>query len=136
MQVRAVALDFWSVRRYIGGMENTTVGPALTPEGWARQSLAIDGGAEIVGIRRDGNVALIVREGPRRGVWGDPGTAAGIVRPELRHALAALCLYGEPYGFTREDVEFLGMMAQASDPMFGNFARSLADRIAALLPPE
>ena len=65
-----------------------------------------------------------------------------------RHALAALCLYQQPFGFTAEDVEALNeAVAELLQP--GNLApplpwqvrsakalRSLASRIAALLPPQ
>lgn len=59
-----------------------------------------------------------------------------------RHAVAALALYGQPFGFTREDVE---AVESAYDVLFDHnvgpvsptMARlwSLRDRIAALLPP-
>lgn len=50
-----------------------------------------------------------------------------------RPALAALCLYGTPQGFTQEDVEKLRDM----DPRHADwhYLDQLADRIAALLPP-
>lgn len=61
-----------------------------------------------------------------------------------RHAVAALCLYGQPFGFTREDVQALEELRQGF--MTASYGRgngspieralaSLADRIAALLPP-
>lgn len=58
------------------------------------------------------------------------------------HGAAAHCLYGQPFGFTRADLEALRL---AVDPSFGvegsygaweDSIRSLATRIAALLPPE
>lgn len=55
------------------------------------------------------------------------------------HGLAALCLYDQPYGFTREDVVGLRAMAEAIADDFSPddpFLLSLANRIAALLPPE
>ena len=59
-----------------------------------------------------------------------------------RHALAALALDEQPFGFTREDVEILRACMVGFDgsypwdaDMIDRF-RSLADRIAALLPPE
>lgn len=65
--------------------------------------------------------------------------------PDLRtvedlphHALAALALHGQPFGFTREDVAAL-QMAIGYDPTTGHLSEaleSLAARIAALLPPE
>lgn len=58
-----------------------------------------------------------------------------------RHKLAALCLYQQPFGFTREDVRMVTVMAEDCErvgiyPDSTAFWRSLADRIAALLPPE
>lgn len=69
-----------------------------------------------------------------------------------RHALAALCLYEQSFGFTQEDVELLRKAWHADDcgalytlydhdcqcavqPAHAQF-RALADRIAALLPPK
>ena len=43
-----------------------------------------------------------------------------------RHGLAALCLYGQPFGFTWDDV---AMLEDLDRP-------DLASRIAALLPPK
>lgn len=82
-----------------------------------------------------------------------------------RHALAALCLYGQPFGFTQEDVRSLEMLAKRAEDgakltaqhakdarthknaeayvfasamhsVEAKWFRSLASRIAALLPPE
>jgi hypothetical protein len=61
--------------------------------------------------------------------------------PEERHAIAALALHGQPFGFTWEDVDWLRAMADwaeeygvaADGPAWVN---ALADRIAALLPPR
>ena len=62
------------------------------------------------------------------------------------HALAALCLYGQPFGFTPEDVALLLDLAEVVDNPLGMDLRggkeefegvlSIAARIAALLPPE
>lgn len=52
-----------------------------------------------------------------------------------RHALAALALHGQTFGFTREDVEALRSLSADLHPNNEPFY-SLADRIAALLPPE
>ena len=62
------------------------------------------------------------------------------------HKLAAFCLEGQPFGFTREDVEMLreeagtialdsGMDRDAWAIAAKNLT-NLADRIEALLPPE
>jgi hypothetical protein len=75
------------------------------------------------------------------------------VMPEHRHGVAARCLYGQPFGFTWDDVSrhrdyadrlagphgaaFLppGSITEAVH-QFAEWHRSMADRIAALLPPE
>lgn len=95
---------------------NEPIEPALTPEEWA----------EIA---------------PGDGLW-DRWEAVwqdefGAHAPE--HAMAALCLHGQPFGFTHEDVRKLRDMpdgtgyASIDDPEW--FA-SLLDRVRALLPPE
>ena len=59
-----------------------------------------------------------------------------------RHRMAAMCLYETPFGFAREDVRTLRTMAVTDHEGFERegspdaFLSSLADRIAALLPPE
>lgn len=54
------------------------------------------------------------------------------------HATAALCLYGQPFGFTREDLTCLRYVMASLDHhgIPQPCLESLADRIAALLPPE
>lgn len=93
--------------------------PALTPEEWADKSA----------VRPWGIFDNVIDEASFR----DLG-------PEGKHAAAALCLHGQPYGFTWEDVVLL--MAEVStltgyiDEEEDAHWRSLADRIAALLPPR
>jgi len=61
--------------------------------------------------------------------------------------IAALALYGQPFGFTRDDVTAIRFAREAlerfgaavGEPLSGEIAgqyESLADRIEALLPPE
>lgn len=54
------------------------------------------------------------------------------------HALAARALFGQPFGFTRADVELLRELATPQGDWYREDERlvDLADRIAALLPPE
>ena len=58
--------------------------------------------------------------------------------PQDRHALAALCLHKQPFGFTSDDVVALQDLAAfvVNDSEYRKQALSLAARIAALLPPE
>jgi hypothetical protein len=62
---------------------------------------------------------------------------------EGRHALAALCLHGQPFGFTREDVKLCRLVIPWIYQRWDESVRpemdaleSLASRIEALLPPE
>lgn len=64
--------------------------------------------------------------------------------PEQR-AMAALCLHGQSFGFTRADVEWLRNLAYIKPPggastrdqkNFSALADDLARRIEALVPPE
>ena len=60
--------------------------------------------------------------------------------PEEAHAIAAKCLYGQPFGFTHEDVEALRglddfVLAHTSAVRKASTYDNLADRIEALLPP-
>lgn len=64
-----------------------------------------------------------------------------------RHILGALALFGQPFGFTRQDVGLLNKLPRDYDGLdlsyamdwhgdAGSHLDSLAARIAALLPPE
>ena len=61
------------------------------------------------------------------------------------HGLGALCLHGQDFGFTREDVQIVGDVAEYLSDDADNHeitgadalrVQDLADRIEALLPPE
>ena len=73
------------------------------------------------------------------GIVVDDGVEGGYVVKEDRHALAALALHGQPFGFTRADIAAIEDVLVARDshschdsgPLY-----DLAARIAALLPPE
>lgn len=107
--------------------------PALTREEWERaiEQIAHDedfiagvghrlGDAELRSSRRQELAAYFLESGFPRG-------------PEALHAAAALCLHGQPFGFTWEDVATLRSMS-ARDIL--DAYDSIADRIEALLPPE
>ena len=91
------------------------VEPALTPEEWARfgcirkpNVLHARDGAYV----RNGHGYLDISEALEEPLGPEdiefPITSdSAMVAPEARHALAALCLHGQPFGFTREDVERL-----------------------------
>lgn len=106
--------------------------PALTPEEWASVHVR-DGAAEIV---------LQFEDGYRE------------MYPPTYHRIAALALYGQPFGLTHEDVtdereaytDAVRLARQAQDAgdevtrlryvERARRHRHRADRIAALLPPE
>ena len=97
-----------------------SIKPALTAEEWASDTPIDDNTQTIVG--------------------GRLYFAGRLIHDMDRHALAALCLHGQTYGFTREDVELLresDRIHQVNSPPEerGPYA-DLADRIEALLPPE
>lgn len=101
--------------------------PAMTPEEWKA-----------------------ARRYPPGVVYGfEDGAEEGVMS---RHRMAAMCLYNQPFGFTREDVALLRKRAQSlysesvngyPDSAYlgrlkaeGEVYDSLANRIASLLPPE
>jgi hypothetical protein len=119
-----------------GAAMSEDVKPALTPEEWAGL-LAMDqptvfgdaGGHVAVGKcalfwdAHSGNVLCDDYDAPRQ------------------HALAAIALHGQPFGFTWEDATFLRILALAGPGESLSSAccehlDALAARIAALLPPE
>jgi hypothetical protein len=101
---------------------DTKIRPALTAEEWRPDSKGMIGTSEA-------------------GAW--PGGSVefnGEYPVERPHAVAAVCLYGQPFGFTREDVRLLIWANHALDDdgveteTCLKFAE-LAARIEALLPP-
>lgn len=111
--------------------------PALTPQEWA--ALAFDGGDGTHGAALDAHSA---HPGPI--VYVDTEDAQSLARVSRRHALAALALYGERFGFTHDDLRMLdnhpdlygGYQGSREEQAWWAFIASLRDRIAALLPPE
>lgn len=117
------------------------VAAALTPEEWATLPLKVYfrppkwrtalGYSHMV----DEGWGIELHEDGALWVWDDSwavSLAAG-----HRHAVAAVALHGQPFGFTREDVvALLGMAMGGVDPEYQEaVCRSLASRIEALLPP-
>jgi hypothetical protein len=102
--------------------------PALTPKEWARG--ATDDGTAYTTAA--GEIATMDYALGERAIVRHP------------HALAALALHGQPYGFTWEDVDALRLTlslaamgsSDGEDADACGRASSLADRIAALLPPR
>lgn len=116
--------------------------PALTPEEWAKeevQRFTRAAGRFDAGLTSDGRLELAVG-------WEETGDDAYRVYHPIddRHALAALALHGQPFGFDWEDVDALRNASAAvssyaiDDDQWSSSGRldRLADRIAALLPPR
>lgn len=109
-----------------GERVSVTMKPALTAKDWADKMFeaTLAPTCEATVIVRDVDVFI--------------GSADGACfRGADRHALAAIALYDQPYGFTREDVNFVHYLADLThDETNRKGAQELADRIEALLPPE
>ena len=128
--------------------------PALTADEW-KQNRRVGGHCVFNSIAihdSDGRRVATYKEGE---AWivntHDSGSGADGwgISIEAKHALAAVCLQGHPAGFTWEDVDALRHMIRSYEDeshhiVYGgrrpdspyDRALSLADRIAALLPPR
>lgn len=113
-----------------------TIKPALTPQQWAD----LNGSCYFVGssefVYEDGEL--------EDGISISAATVHVDLPKDDRHGIAALCLHGQPFGFTREDVRRLreypdlygGLQRTCVEAEWQQFVDSLADRTEALLPPE
>lgn len=115
--------------------EPQEIQPALRPEQWAKREYETTDGDTLI---LDGHTLEVESE--------NVATSAQVpkLRGADRHALAALALYGQSFGFDRRDVEAMEAVYRwvISDPRnLGPVADAvercynLAARIAALLPP-
>lgn len=146
--------------------DTETIPPALTPEQWAAQPTVyfrppdvrpcVDAGC--IALNRgphthtlDDGYGMELQDDGGVAVWD--GSWGLQINHDVRHAGAAILLYGQTYGFTPEEAEAVFTLAQpfAGDPLEGMppaereayvrdlmaRARSAAEKIAALLPsPE
>jgi len=112
------------------------LGPALTAEQWE----------PLLRVARNGSLDSRIRVLDRgrvvTAVWqdGDP-TNIEVCQSNDPHALAALCLYNQPFGFWPELPKTLRIAAEklrelTDSPNHWGDLDIAADRIAALLPPE
>lgn len=99
------------------------INPALTTDEWKRREFGFETWGR-VHLHEDG--ALEVR---------DSVNQPALLRGEERHRIAALALYGQPFGFTQADVELLRDLEDAPDDQ-RLAVEPLRKRIEALLPPE
>ena len=100
-----------------------SITPALTPEEWRG---ILHGGQR---IEVGGDLVVGLYEGEFYAAT-DSGLA-GATAEDRRSAVAALALADQPFGFTWEDADLLRELA-TEYPLLS----SIADRIAALLPPR
>lgn len=152
--------------------QDTPIVPALSKEEWAKQLSNTAGnkrgGESEVGL----GVYAYLRGGDEGAFWeaeNDSINYGGSVRPHLvmqwdtvsecdalhdRHKLAALCLHGQPYGFSQADVELVRRMTECDGTIGADDENrvypdgivmrmkdvrrlhSLVSRISALLKPE
>lgn len=107
--------------------------PALTPEQWKEFEPVV----HLVGTEPWAAVVLgnhsVFRDAEKFAILGDSREDGGAVSDANRHAIAAFCLHGQPFGFTQKDVVWLRRLHEDTGWALG---ASLADRIAALLPPQ
>jgi hypothetical protein len=102
---------------------------ALTPEEWESKSY------------EHGFSAARIEDGELR-VTDSPGTHYIQFGSEDRHALAALALYEQPFGFTWDDLIAMYAAIRAAERAgpygddLANVLRPIRDKIAALLPPR
>lgn len=128
-------------------MSDNDIEPALSDEEWKKQR--IDRDRVDVGGWPDGGEIWAFPEGVRIGPAEEAPSM--FVRNEDRHALGALALHEQPFGFSREDVETLrdalGDLEYSKQEYYRDeqweyaaaqkrVLESLIARIEALLPPE
>ena len=96
--------------------------PALTAEEWKNRHT--ERGYTFVSVGVD--------------VWlGPPNDKDPLVMVQNRHAMAAICLHEQPFGFTRDMLRALRELGHPSQTTEGlDLAYAAIDRIEALLPPE
>ena len=110
--------------------------PALSAEEWEADEVHRDTGVKYCSnfiSRKDPNG----HESPF--ICIDDGGEAQWLPHSYYHPMAALCLHGQPFGFTREDVKTLYYVArtlQFHTNLLDERLLNLSDRIEALLPPK
>lgn len=110
------------------------VQPALTREEWAKREIEV---SHNVAMHED-------RDG-----WLSLSAFGHCEDVDARHALAALALHGQPFGFTHEHIAALRQTCDNAERWINDehvrcsrkenalvASRAVAARIAALLPPE
>ena len=102
--------------------------PALTAEEWDSGSVKIGVCDEVGAVQQWLRIEL--------SDCGESQPMPSTFEGRERHAIAALALYQQPFGFTREDVVALRDITSPAGWRADYDYSALADRIEALLPPE
>lgn len=123
------------LNRYTAGMSDDTIRPALSAGEWSDAlrdgAYDVDDSLHVMDFTGGARSELDLRM---------PGGETEI-RDKPRHALAALALYDQPFGFTREMVRALNEMLSLAEygceesPLM-ELAEEAVKRIEALLPPH
>ena len=123
-----------------------SVEPALTAEEWAKGEYVRPSPSA-----KDLPTRIATLEADGVDINGYVDYCYGVVVADReRHVLAALCLHGQPFGFTHEDVAMLRALSWWKEKFRGRAhgeyyddigteadrCAALADRIEALLPPK
>lgn len=103
--------------------------PALTAEEWASREYRSGESTDVRFFEYEGRELMCIDAGC------DYDDYTAVLEPEHRHAVAALALYGQPFGFTREDAELLRDLEDAPDDQ-RLAVSAVRAKIEALLPPE
>lgn len=124
------------------------VKPALTKEEWAAKAVTsrYGDGLDSIGLDRYGRWIVWEAAPLGRGVGDERIFTRRGERGRVSHALAALALRGQPFGFTREMVDALvsglevagneGWGSYSWSEEQGKLAEAAIENIRALLPPE
>jgi hypothetical protein len=117
--------------------------PAMTAGEWKHRSVDVALGVVYASLGSDpvlqtGDLEAIGEPAPWLTIdWNLAGDRVSVSR---RHALAALALHEQPFGFTHDDVTVAldgAALCKVSGNAYGETKfRDLAARIAAFLPPE
>lgn len=109
--------------------------PALTPEEWVTPEEPVGSGQRL--IMFDGTLVRL-RDGELAVNWDGAAYDQELVTlsPRARHAVAALCLDGQPFGFTHEEVIAVRESAEDDHAAYCHAAtlRIVAQKLAAMLP--
>lgn len=105
--------------------DTPSISPALTPQEWRESQATVRGPLDDIMTDDDGYIRPL--------------------KPDRLHAIAAVALYGQPFGFTREELDALRQhVTSCGEYGYACYCtvvdherqQSALAKIAALLPPE